>query len=419
MLKSSSKSISEILGRSTVHPFPARMAPGIALQALGESKQTLTVLDPMAGSGTVLAVASEHGHQAIGLDLDPLAALMAKVWTRPINPEKVLAKATEVLNCARFVFKHMRLRKAYPANSDSETQKFIRYWYDNYSRRQLTALANSIQCIRDRAVRDVLWCAFSKLIITKQAGASLAMDLSHSRPHKVFSKAPVKPFHAYLAAVKTVVANCPIINNRQNKPIVKMNVGDARKLNIADNSIDIVLTSPPYLNAIDYIRCSKFSLVWMGFSIRALRKIRSTSVGTESSLKKALNSESVQNIITKLQLMPSLSNRNYAILARYIWDMEKALKETSRVLKNGGKAVYVVGDSTIRGTFIQNSSVIAILAEEQGFELIRRVSRALPDNRRYMPPPKGKGTHMNMRMRHEVVLEFKKSLKLNRVDKEG
>jgi len=45
----------------------------------------------------------------------------------------------------------------------------------------------------------------------------------------------------------------------------------------------VVLTSPPYLNAIDYMRCSKFSLVWMGHTIRELRNIRADSVGTEAS----------------------------------------------------------------------------------------------------------------------------------------
>ena len=53
MLRSHHKTIFETLGRSPIHPFPARMAPGIALDALGQSKTPLRVLDPMAGSGTV------------------------------------------------------------------------------------------------------------------------------------------------------------------------------------------------------------------------------------------------------------------------------------------------------------------------------------------------------------------------------
>src|SRR5207237_5625242 len=98
MLKSHNKTILEILGRSPIHPFPARMAPGIALEALGESRRQLRVLDPMAGSGTVLAVARSKGHRAIGIDLDPLAVLLAGVWTRTVDAERVNEKAAEVLS---------------------------------------------------------------------------------------------------------------------------------------------------------------------------------------------------------------------------------------------------------------------------------------------------------------------------------
>src|SRR5258708_32038781 len=105
MLKSHNKTIFEILGRHPIHPFPARMAPGIALEALGESDVPLRVLDPMAGSGTVLAVARSKGHSAIGVDLDPLSVLLARVWTRTVNAPQANDKATEVLDRANTAFK--------------------------------------------------------------------------------------------------------------------------------------------------------------------------------------------------------------------------------------------------------------------------------------------------------------------------
>src|SRR5437899_5067066 len=130
MLKSHKKTIFEILGRNPIHPFPARMAPGIALEALGESKTSLRVLDPMAGSGTVLAVARANGHRAFGIDLDPLAVLLAGVWTRTVDATQVREKATDVLGRAKAHFKQLRTADAYPARSDDETKQFIRYWFD-------------------------------------------------------------------------------------------------------------------------------------------------------------------------------------------------------------------------------------------------------------------------------------------------
>jgi SAM-dependent methyltransferase len=386
------------------------MAPGIALEALGETNTPLRVLDPMTGSGTVLAVARARGHRAFGVDLDPLAVVLARVWTRTIDAQQIRDRATAVLSQARRLFASLPTSKAYPNGSDEETRAFIRYWFDDYARRQLAALAQAIGGVHDSGTREVLWCGFSRLIITKQAGASLAMDLSHSRPHKTFTRAPLKPFAHFLTAVERVVSNCPhAAAGEAVGPVAVVKTGDARKLNIAAESIDLVLTSPPYLNAIDYMRCSKFSLVWMGYNVSALREIRSESVGTEASSKHAVDEPWVQSLIKSLSLKPALSARDHALLSTYAWDMNRALSEVSRVLCPQGRAVYVVGESTSRGTFIRNSAIITGVAERQGLKLMSRHWRGLPENRRYLPPP-GKGKALlDGRVRREVIVEFRKA----------
>src|SRR5574337_80414 len=255
MIRSHRKTIYETLGREPVHPFPARMAPGIALEVVAEAKKPLRVLDPMMGSGTVLAVARSKGHQAIGIDIDPLAVLISKVWTTAIDAEEVRDKATEVLDRARGILSTLSTRDAYPRHADPETRKFVAYWFDDYARRQLTSLATAIDRVRDDATRDALWCGLSRLIITKQSGASRAMDLAHSRPHKAFDRAPVKPFRKFLAAVDRVVGNCIDKSSAGRGPATRTHEGDARDLPLGDASVDLVLTSPPYLNAIDYMRC--------------------------------------------------------------------------------------------------------------------------------------------------------------------
>src|SRR2546425_9277339 len=168
MIRSHRKTIYETLGREPVHPFPARMAPGIALEVVAEAKKPLRVLDPMMGSGTVLAVARSKGHRAIGIDIDPLAVLIAKVWTTAIDVQEVREKASEVLHRARRIFARLPARQAYPDNADEETRAFVAYWFDPYARRQLASLATVIDRVRDDTTRDVLWCAFSRLIIAKQ-----------------------------------------------------------------------------------------------------------------------------------------------------------------------------------------------------------------------------------------------------------
>ena len=404
------KSFYEILGRDSVHPFPARMAPGLALDVVAECQKPLRVLDPMSGSGTVLAVAHSKGHHVVGVDLDPLAVLISKVWTTAIDTEAVKDAAATVLEHAQQKFNTLPTRNAYPRNADLETRQFIRYWFDECARRQLTSLATAIEQTQESKIREALWCAFSRLIISKQSGASLAMDLSHSRPHRKFKRAPAKPFNKFLTAVDRVTTNCIDSKRQTRNCAVQVDEGDARCLQLQDRSIDIVITSPPYLNAIDYFRCSKFSLVWMGYTVGKLRRLRSESVGTEVGLD-ARDGKEIQRILSDLKLQPKLQARQEAMLARYIYDMKLAIGETSRVLAAGGKAVYVVGENTIRGTFIRNSMIVERVASIVGLRCTAHRSRKLPPNRRYLPPPskQPEAATLDNRLRREVILTFQKA----------
>lgn len=402
------KTIQQALGRNPVHPFPARMAPGIALDILSSEPGRIRVLDPMMGSGTVLAMARASGHSAIGIDIDPLAVLLSRVWTTAVDPREVRRIAAAVLTRATKLSDALPVRDCYPRTADLETRRFIRYWFDPLARRQLTALAFSIHGVRDNKVRDALWCAFSRLIITKQAGASLAMDLSHSRPHRAFETAPIRAFDKFLSAVELVLKSSISQNQKERGPATITSQGDARKLPISSRTIDLVLTSPPYLNAIDYMRCSKFSLVWMGHTIGELGDIRTDSVGTECGDRNAVGDKEIGKIISDLRLTPKLAPRHQAILARYVDDMMGAVREAARVLSPGGRAVYVVGENTIRGTFIPNAKIVAAVAERSGLQTERRHARTLPANRRYLPPPAPKHPtdSMDGRMRREVILSF-------------
>lgn len=395
------------LGRHSVHPFPARMAPEIVCDLIKKSTKQIRILDPMMGSGTVVALARSYNHYAFGVDIDPLAALISRVWVSPVDRAGVLIEANRVLTKAQASFKSMQLRDAYPAGASQDTRRFVRYWFDGYARRQLTALANSISKVQDEKHRDALWCAFSRLIIAKESGASLARDLAHSRPHKFYDKAPSKPFKNFLTSVEHVLKNSLIKRGPGIGPQAIVKEGDARRLPIKKQSIDLVLTSPPYLNAIDYIRCSKFSLIWMGYDVGALSELRSGSIGTEVG-RRMFDDAQVCKILKSLKIS-ELTPRQSAVVAAYVDDMRSAMNEVARVLVPGGRALYVIGENTIGGVYIQNAKILKSLARSAGLKLRSEKSRPLPQNRRYMPPPKTNSRRsFHGRMRTEVILQFGK-----------
>ncbi len=113
-----------------VHPFPARMAPSIVWDALPETGRSLSVLDPMSGSGTTLVCARSRGHRAIGCDTDPLALLIARAWCADAEPEHVKRRARLVLEQARELRNRLTHKESYPKSADDETCRVIDFWFD-------------------------------------------------------------------------------------------------------------------------------------------------------------------------------------------------------------------------------------------------------------------------------------------------
>lgn len=395
-----------------VHPFPARMAPSIVWDSLPTRQSApFRVLDPMAGSGTSLVCARSKGHEAIGCDTDPLALLICKVWCADLNQQAVTKRARIVLERAIRIERRSKDRETYPTKADKETREFIDFWFDTKSRRQLAALALAISRVRNNTERLSLWCAFSRLIITKVKGASLAMDVSHSRPHRVYTTAPIQPFSKFEESVWRVVKSNPFVSN-SHKAVVKATIrlGDARHLPVSSDSIDMIITSPPYLNAIDYLRGHKLSLVWMGYSISELRRIRANNVGTEVS-QRSIELGLIQEALDCMGDLRNLEHRKLGMVRRYLRDMDIVMAECSRVLKDHGKAIFVVGNSAITGVFIQNAEALVRLAEAHKLILQSKEKRLIAAARRYLPPPDSRkaGRSMQTRMREEVILTFRRS----------
>lgn len=392
-----------------IHPFPARMAPEI-LSAYLSSKKQLNIYDPMAGSGTSLVNALAFGHNVTGTDLDPLACLLARTWCSRKLDSDAFVLAEKIAQKVKRNWKNLKSAEAFPKHCDQETREFIKFWFDAKNRKQLTLLSNEISKLKKQKTRDFFWVAFSRLIIAKKRGVSLAMDLSHSRPHKYCSQAPISAVDHFEDSIKIVSQAL-----KHNRSILKsgsalIKRGDARDNKIKSSSQHLILTSPPYLNAIDYMRCSKFSLVWMGYNLAELRDLRSQSIGSENArLKEISHISEIENILTIKMKVQTLSARKLKLLVRYSYDLNKVFSEVHRVLKKNGRAVFVVGNCFVENTKVNNAQLSINLAENNKLKLISKKTRKIPPNKRYMPPPTKFGkSDMNARMREEVVLEFRK-----------
>lgn len=387
----------------TIHPFPARMAPDIALNAIPEKKdeRLLTVLDPMCGSGTVLSAALERGHHAIGVDIDPLAVMMSTLAVTKID-------TTAMAECADAAVKTARgTTGGTPWRGDVETDLFVDYWFAAKQKQQLVDLTTAVSALGDEDIQLALRLAISRIIVTKSSQASLAQDTSHSRPHRVREESDYDVYAGFQRSVKQLVR---MLEDRPLNGTGRVDLGDARDLTgVEDGSVDLTVTSPPYLNALDYLRGHKLALVWFGHTIADLRTRRSTSIGAErglghdvsevvSAIVDVIESEAVDKAVLKRPM-----------IERFAHDCVEFAGQLGAKVKPGGKAVLVVGNSTLRGNYIKNDLIAHKAMEHAGFTITDRKERPIPANSRYMAiNTKSAESSLAKRMRDEVVLTMTK-----------
>ena len=383
---------------STIHPFPARMAPELAHDALRIVPSGGRVLDPMCGSGTVPRATVEAGHECVGVDIDPLAVLMSQVWTSRLDARGILDDATDLVRGAEALHPD-----AVERPTDPETQKFISYWFAAKQEDELARLT-TILAQQDRPTKRALMIALSRIIVSKEMMASLARDTSHSRPHKVAEANDFDVYAGFRRSAQLVARRLlpgRVVGNAD------IRLGDARTLEgIRDDEFDLVLTSPPYLNAIDYIRGHRLALVWLGHVMASLRLTRSSSVGAERILSESSASPEIAPYLTMAE-GSTITSRHLGWIRRYASDMEAVVKQVHRTVKPSGRVVMVLGNSFIRGTKVNNAGLIEALAIETGFRVEDKKTREIPARRRYLPPPGDGKNALDTRMRTETVLTLR------------
>jgi SAM-dependent methyltransferase len=386
-----------------IHPFPARMAPDAIADLLDNLSADATVLDPMCGSGVVVRQSLLSGRRGIGADIDPLAVLMSRVWTSKKRLGDIEGIAATVAAKAR----KMRLGdfKLPWIDGCRETREFVDYWYAAEQRRALRKLAARLYYDMDALpahVRDCLWIALSRTIVTKHYGATLAWDVSHSRPHR---KIDENDFDVFRYFVRRASETAKAMAEHKLVRSGKILNADCRRLPLRGIQIDAVITSPPYLNAIDYMRGHRLSLIWMGYALPHLRDIRATSLGTERARLQVDAPDVIATMNRALPEMQSLPPRLQNIVRKYALDADAFLSAMKKVVRPGGQLITVLGNSNLRGCFIENSSLYAALAKRHGYRLRTERERELPANRRYLPTNAQAGA-LAKRMSYEVIQAY-------------
>ncbi len=385
------------------HAFAARFPPQLPrmfildLTAPGD-----VVLDPMMGSGTAVVEALLEGRRGVGLDLDPLALRLCQVKTMPLQIDSLRKAAQKVVWQAYTLAQDQIIEQHLAQRFDERTKAFVNYWFLPATQRELMALILAIESVSEASIRRFLELTFSSTIITKSGGVTRARDLAHSRPHLDREKIPKNALDQFSTRLQKNLAS--IAELPANGAVAAPLAGDARAMPFADGVIDLIVTSPPYANALDYMRAHKFSLVWFGKSVANLSAMRAEYIGSEriQGTQFVALPERPARIVQKLAQSDKSKSE---ILSKYFAEMKAVLTEMYRVLRYDAAAVVVVGPSMMRGINVQTHRCLADIAAELGFDVVGVIQRMLDRNKRMMPARFSKTDSMiEQRMHEEYVI---------------
>lgn len=317
------------------HSYPAKFVPQIPEIVIEKlSKPGDIILDPFCGSGTTLVEAKLLGRNSVGFDINPIAILITKSKTTILN-ELQFAKVRKNV---------IKIQKTFNSHSTNKSKKYeiphilnVDLWFQKNVQTELAIIKKIIELEKDMNVRDFMLTAFSAIItsvsnqISDTKYASTNKNIKDGQTVKKFTQKidnmieRLREFSYQTKNTDAIVHNCSVVSI---KPIKK-------------ESIDLIITSPPYANTYDYYLYHRHRMEWLGYDFRAAQSLEIGSRNKHSDEDMAIQS--------------------------YLDSMKSVFTELNRVLKKNKYFVIIIGDSIKDGKLIKMNEEYTKIGQECGF----------------------------------------------------
>lgn len=359
------------------HTYPAKFIPQIAARLIKElTNENEIVVDPFMGSGTTVVEAIMLNRIGVGVDINPVAYLIAKSKSTPIEPSTLRQEYAKIKTDLQARMNGEADLFANYAREIVPNSERIDYWFPKPQKDRLGIVLGRINDIRNGDVRDFFLIAFSQIL------KSCSIWLQKSvKPTRDKTKTPSEPLEVFLRQSRSMVKRNEEFWNKLPEAVKqnldkyrKIRPSDARFLPIESGSASLIVTSPPYVTSYEYADLHQLPALWFQYC-NSLSEFRQKFIGTAYSERETIDLRS----ITANEICSQLGTGKKAKEVRnYFADMLECFQEMRRVLRSGGKACIVIGNTELQGTPILNAEVFVEQMNDIGFITHKIIKREIP-----------------------------------------
>jgi hypothetical protein len=342
-----------------LYPYPARLLrhiPRFAIGAFTAGGDVDAVVDPFCGSGTVLVEAQRHGLDSLGIDSNPVAALISRVKTSHALPAAIVQLGAQIAGVAK-----ARRKLDPPAD-------YLNRWHSPSALSALSRISQAISTMDDSPESDALRLAFALTV-----RESSVMD--HRIPVPVADatrsqNAPssVRVWQMFERHVDEVASrlDCSV------RPRAEVRLGDARTIAShaqLESGRWAMVTSPPYGAAQKYARATSLEAGWLGFTHgRGVAEIEARTIGREhltllDEMTDPLLPPEIREVVAEIG---SRNPSRARIYAHYFSDMRRVAQGTGAT-SSVKEIVLIAGTNSVAGEEIATHELLARLFETEGF----------------------------------------------------
>jgi DNA modification methylase len=387
------------------HVYPAMMIPQVArrlIRLYGRAGGVL--LDPFCGSGTSLVEARLAGMDAVGIDLNPFAVLLARAKTTDFDIEQV-AREAKLLRAAVDDMLKRSVRVSPPRFFN------IDYWFKPEVQLDLALLQYAILNETSPAVRDFFLVAFAATV-RESSNTRRGEYKLYRIPDSELTRHNPSVFTLFWERVgRNLRGLGEFLAARAPNTTARVIETDARlPLPLERESVDVIITSPPYGDSqttVAYGQFSRLVLQWLGFEDEAAKSVDRRALGGQKRATRIhYRSPTLE---ATLEAIHAESPKRAAQVQQFYADFTECFPQLTRVTKPHCYACFVVGNRTVKGVRIPTDQILIEIAQDFGWRYKTTYRRRIPNKR--MPlrnSPSNKPGELGDTMTAEQVVILRK-----------